>query len=80
MLDKFQMIDSIIVQMDKIFDQRGVERAATVIDVIKKLNILRDGLKKEDEAHERDMNELRNAMGAVEVPVDEFFGNEGDKP
>lgn len=78
MFNKYQFIEGIVIQMDKILDQRGVERAATIIDIINKLTALKDGLKKEDEAVDKELEELRKAVGVERIPVDEFFGNDGD--
>lgn len=50
-MDKFQLIDSIIVQVDALVDARGAEKCRTVLDVIGKLAVLKTGLKADDDEH-----------------------------
>lgn len=50
-MDKYQMIDEIVVFLDRLADTRGIERCALLIDLIKRLDALKKGLKDEDDAH-----------------------------
>ena len=36
-MDKFQMLDGIIVLVDKLADSRGVERCSIIVDIINRL-------------------------------------------
>ena len=73
MFDKYQIIDSIVVQIDKILEQRGITRAATAIEVIQKLNALRKGLEDEETSMRKELQELRNLARAETIPIDKFF-------
>ena len=48
-MDKYQLIDSIIVQVDALTDMRGVEKCRTIIDIVGKLAALKSGLKNEEQ-------------------------------
>ena len=48
MFDKYEFIDSIIVQLDKAFDARGSERAVILIDLIQRMKALKDGLAEDE--------------------------------
>ena len=47
-MDKYQLIDSIIVQVDALTDMRGVAKCRTIIDIIDKLAALKSGLQNEE--------------------------------
>ena len=48
MFDKYELIDSIIIQINKVFDLHGAERAVVLIDAIQRLKALKDGLTEDD--------------------------------
>ena len=54
MMDKFGMIDQIIVQVNALLDARGVEKCRLGLDIVQRLAALREGLRKEDSAHDGD--------------------------
>ena len=47
-MDKYQLIDSIIVQIDALTDMRGVEKCRMILDIIGKLSALKVGLMNEE--------------------------------
>lgn len=49
MMDKYQAIDEMIVMVDAIFDQRGVQRATALCDLIQRLTALKAMLKEDDD-------------------------------
>lgn len=51
--NKYGMIDSVIVSLDTI-PVTGVDNMIKVIDAVKKLAALKDGLRNEDKQHEQD--------------------------
>lgn len=60
-MDKYQIIDSIVVQVDELVDMRGVEKCRTVLDIIGKLNALRVGLAEDDKRTEDLKRQIREA-------------------
>ena len=67
MVDKFQLIDSIIVQVDALTDMRGVEKCRVIIDIIGKLAALKKGLQDDDVRTKEKMDELKAASGDEET-------------
>ena len=57
-MDKYQLIDSAIVQVDALVDMRGATKCRTVLDVIAKLTALKKGLAEDDEAQKKLIEEL----------------------
>ena len=43
-MDKYQLIDYIITKVDELTDARGVARCAVTIDIVQRLNVLRQML------------------------------------
>ena len=58
MHDKYEMLDAVIVAIDKLEDARGVEKCRIILDAIQRISALKDGLKKEDDAHAAHINML----------------------
>lgn len=53
-MDKYQLIDSIILQIDAMVEAKGIEKCKIAIELIQKLGALKDGLKSDDaDAKER---------------------------
>lgn len=68
MFDKFDMIDNLIVGLDALADARGVARCTGFVKAIQQLNALKDGLQKEDDAHEAEKELLRRQLAAAQMP------------
>ena len=69
MKDKFQLIDSIIEEVDALMEAHGIQKAVMGVEIVQKLKALQDGLKAEEQAHKDEMNALRAQCGAEEVPM-----------
>lgn len=67
MFDKFQLIDSLIVQVDALTDMRGVEKCRVIIDIIGKLAALKKGLQDDDARTKEKIDELKAALGDEET-------------
>lgn len=67
MFDKYQLIDSIIVQVDALTDMRGVEKCRVIIDIIGKLAALKKGLQDDDVRTKEKIDELKAASGDEET-------------
>ena len=61
-MDKFELIDSITVQVDAIVDMRGVEKCRTTLEIIGKLNALRGGLAEEDKERDARVEALERRL------------------
>lgn len=70
MMDKYQLIDSIAVEIDALIEMRGVEKCRTALDVIGKLNALRGGLAEEDKQHEATVAQLKGKISEL-LPYDD---------
>ena len=51
-MDKYQMIDEMIVLIDHLADARGVQRCSILIDLVKRLDALKKGLQDEEREKE----------------------------
>ena len=48
MIDKYEMIDQIIINVDALLDARGAEKCRLALDILQRLAALKQGLAKED--------------------------------
>lgn len=62
MHDKYEMIDAVIMLLDKLADARGAEKCRLILDSVQRLAALKDGLCKEDEAHTTELNLLNGQL------------------
>lgn len=62
MIDKFQMIDEIIVEVNNLVDARGVEKCRLAIDIVQRLAALKNGLMEDDKRLEKEKN-VENSVG-----------------
>ena len=50
MIDKYEMIDQIIVNVDALIDARGAEKCRLGLDILQRLTALKKGLMDEEKA------------------------------
>ena len=74
MVNKYELIDSIITEVDELMEARGIRKAAMGVEIVQKLKALQDGLKAEEQSHKDELSALRAQCGAVEVPIDALGG------
>ena len=74
-MDKYQMLDAIIVIVDKLADARGVERCVLLIDLVKRLDALEKGLKEDEDATNARVEMLKSQIKNLTTPP---FLNEGE--
>ena len=55
-MDKYQLIDSMIIQVDALADMRGAEKCRTILDLLGKLAALKSGLMKDEEKKDGEGN------------------------
>lgn len=67
-MDKFQMLDEIIVLVDKLADSRGVERCSIIVDIINRLGALKKGMKNEDSVHNQHVEMLKAQLKNMNEP------------
>lgn len=72
-MDKYQLIDTIIVQLDAMLDMRGVEKCRCAMDTIGKLTELKKAIQDGDEEHQRQLDTLREELRRITQP-----GGDGD--
>jgi hypothetical protein len=73
MLDKFELIDRMIVNVDTLADAKGTAKCALVLELQQQLNVLKKGLKDDDAAHAKELARLHELAGdkpevLIEVP------------
>lgn len=67
-MDKFQMIDAVILIIDKLADARGIDRCALLIDLLKRMDALKTHLQKEDEAYKARVEMLKAQIKDLTTP------------
>lgn len=63
-MDKYDVINGIITQVDKLADARGVEKCTLVVTIIQQLSALAKGLGDEDKAHKAAKKLLEDQLKA----------------
>jgi len=64
-MDKFDMISSIIIKVDKLMDAKGIEKATLGIEIVQLLNTMAKGLGDEDKAHAAEKKLLEDQLKPV---------------
>jgi len=67
-MDKFEMIDTMIVEADKLIDARGVDKCKGFLNLIQMLSTLRKGLADEDKAHDERVQLLETQLKKLTTP------------
>ena len=67
-MDKMQLIDTIIVQVDAMLDMRGVEKCRCAMDTIGKLTELKKAIQTDDAEQQRKLDTLREELRRVTQP------------
>ena len=68
MHDKYEMLDAVIIAIDKLEDARGVEKCRIILDAIQRIGVLKEGLKKEDAVHAEHINMLSKPIKELTSP------------
>ena len=58
-MDKYQMLDAIVVQLDRLADLRGVERCMALVDLVSRIDALKKGLREEEDSHNAKVDALK---------------------
>ena len=67
-MDKYELIDSIIAQIDALDGVYGVERCRLIIDMVSKLNALKGGLRSEEAALMRRIETAESEVRRLSTP------------
>lgn len=67
-MDKYQMLDAIVVLMDRLADARGAERCTLVVDIIQRIDALKKGMREEDRAHKQELKLLETQIKELTNP------------
>lgn len=70
-MTKYELIDSIAVQVDALIDMRGVEKCKNTLDIIGKLNALRSGLAEDEKANTQRIEALERRISELTPAEDE---------
>lgn len=76
MQDKYQLLDGMVAQLERLADARGVERAAIIVDLWQKARALIAGLRDEDDAHAARVKLLEDQLDALTQPPETAEGEE----
>lgn len=49
-MDKYQMMDGIIILLDRLADARGMERCSLLVEIVKRAEAIKKGMQEEDDA------------------------------
>jgi len=64
--DKYELINELISEIDKIADSRGIQRAALLVSVTQALVKLRDGLKQDEESTKAQIEAMKTHIANLE--------------
>ena len=67
MKDKYELIDSIVAQLNDLADARGLSRCVIIIEIAQKLHTLAEGLQNDDNSHAEKVHLLEKQLAR---PVD----------
>ena len=67
-MDKFEMIDTMIVEADKLIDARGVDKCKGFLNLIQMLSVLKKGLTDEDKGNEERVELLEKQIKNLTPP------------
>ncbi len=66
MFNKFELIDELLSEIDKIADSKGIQRAALLVSVTQALIKLRDGLKQDEESTKAQIEAMKTHIANLE--------------
>lgn len=75
-MNKFELLDQIILYMDRLADAKGVERCALLANVVQMLGALKDNLTESDKAAEDREALLLDQLQALTTPAEEVQDGE----
>jgi len=68
MHDKYEMISAVIVALDSLADARGAEKCRLILESVQRLAALKEGLKKEEQAHQAEVKLLQDQLADLTRP------------
>lgn len=76
MMNKYELIDSLIVQTDALEDARGVTKCRMILEMVDKLSALKTGLKSEEDAVNARIEIAESEMRRLSTPSEAKDGEE----
>ena len=76
-MNKFELLDQIILNMNRLADATGVERCALLVNVVQMLGALKDNLTESDKAAKAREDLLMDQLAALTAPPE--AADKGDK-
>lgn len=75
-MNKYELIDSLIVQTDALEDARGVTKCRMILEMIDKLSALKTGLKSDEDAINARIEIAENEVRRLTTPAPAQDGEE----
>lgn len=73
-MNKYQMLDAIIVLLDRLADARGTERCALLVEITKRAEALKQGIKEEESATTARIQALQRQIKDLTSPPEPRAG------
>lgn len=70
-MDKYKLLDEMIVMLDRLADARGVERCSLIVELVSRASALKRGLEKEDEDHASAIDALKAQLARARGEITE---------
>lgn len=70
-MDKYKMLEEMIVMLDRLADARGVERCSLIVELVSRASALKRGLEKEDEDHASAIDALKTQLARARGEITE---------
>lgn len=67
-MNKYQMLDAILVLLDKLVETQGIEKCALAVEVAKRLEALKKGLKAEESSTLERIDLLKKQLKEANTP------------
>lgn len=67
-MDKYQMMDGIIILLDRLADARGMERCTLLVEIVKRADALKKGMREEDDAKAERIGLLNEQIMNLRTP------------
>ena len=66
MMDKYRMLDDMILLLDRLADARGAERCRVLVELVSRAGALKDGLRREEDENDARVEALKAQIANLE--------------
>ena len=67
-MDKYQMLDEIVLLLDKVADARGIQKCSLLVDITQRIGALKNGLKDEENSKNANIEFLKKQLKDATSP------------